>query len=50
MIVRGDPFVSQGGGMAYELAAVYFSIAAVLFLVGPGKFSLDSKIFGNRPS
>jgi putative oxidoreductase len=41
MIVRGDPFV---GKPSYELAAIYFCIATLLFLTGPGKYSIDSKM------
>lgn len=36
---RGDGFV-QG----YELALVYFSIALLLLLAGPGRFSVDARI------
>lgn len=42
-VVKGDPFV---GG--YELAAVYMIIAVMFILIGPGKFSLDNKIFGTK--
>lgn len=45
-IVRGDPFVGQQG--AYEPALVYAITAVLLFLTGPGKFSLDQKIFGTK--
>lgn len=45
-IVRGDPFVGQGG--SYEPALVYMITAIMLFLTGPGKFSLDQKIFGSK--
>lgn len=45
-IVRGDPFVGQQG--AYEPALVYLVTSIMLCLVGPGKFSLDHKIFGNK--
>jgi len=41
--MRGDPFV---GG--WELAAVYLCIALVLMTVGPGRYSLDRKLFGAR--
>ncbi|HYG74687.1 MAG TPA: DoxX family protein [Planctomycetota bacterium] len=42
-ISKGDPFV---GG--YELATVYFAIAFLLLMAGPGRFSLDSILFGSR--
>ena len=44
--MRGDPFVSMAGGPASELAALYFSIALLLIATGPGRFSLDRKLFG----
>jgi len=46
--MRGDPFVATGGGASSELAAVYFCVALVLILVGPGKFSVDRAVFGVR--
>lgn len=47
MIVNKDPFVSHAaGGMSYEPALVYLSIAILFLALGPGKFSLDKKIFG----
>ena len=48
MIVRGDPFVSAAGGSSYELAALYLVIAIVMMLTGPGKYSADAKIFGEK--
>ncbi len=48
MIVRGDPFIGAKGGPAYELALVYLSIGLVLITVGPGRFSLDRLIFGEK--
>jgi len=44
----GDPFVAKGGGGSYELALVYFCVAALLFALGPGRLSLDRVIFGVR--
>jgi putative oxidoreductase len=46
--MRGDPFVSMTGGPAFELAALYFSIALLLIATGPGRVSLDRKLFGLR--
>ncbi len=46
--LRGDPFVSMTGGPAFEQASVYFCIALLLIAMGPGKFSLDRKLFGPR--
>ncbi len=48
MNVRGDPFVSSKGGMSYELALVYWGIALLIFSFGAGRFSFDSRIFGER--
>lgn len=45
-ISRGDPFVGQGG--SYELATVFLSIAILMLLLGPGRFSLDAVIFRRR--
>jgi len=47
-VLRGDPFVSMTGGPSYELAAVYFCIALLLIAMGPGRLSLDRKLFGPR--
>ncbi|OGW85056.1 MAG: DoxX family protein [Omnitrophica bacterium RIFCSPHIGHO2_02_FULL_46_11] len=47
-IVNKDPFVSNTGGMAYESALVYLSIFILFLAFGPGKFSLDTKVFGER--
>jgi uncharacterized membrane protein YphA (DoxX/SURF4 family) len=43
---QGDPFVASGPGMAsYELAAVFLCVSLVLMTVGPGRFSIDRKVF-----
>ncbi len=49
-VLFGDPFVcaSPDCTRSYELALVYLSIAITIFALGPGKFSLDAKIFGER--
>lgn len=42
---HGDPFVAMGG-RSYELALVYLAFAALLAVVGPGRYSLDYYLFG----
>lgn len=44
----GHPFVATGGGSSYELALVYFCISLLLIALGPGRLSLDRRIFGPR--
>ncbi len=44
LIVRHDPFVNPTGGMSYEPALVYLGIAILILALGPGKYSLDSKV------
>ena len=48
LFVFKDPFVTTSGGTSYEPALGYFAIALVLMVVGPGKFSLDKLIFGEK--
>ncbi|MDY7093446.1 MAG: DoxX family protein [Acidobacteriota bacterium] len=43
-VIKGDPFVSTGGG-SYELALVYLVIAILFIATGPGRFSVDNKLF-----
>ena len=47
-ISQGHPFVASGPGPAWELAAVYFAVAVLLILAGPGKFSADRYVFARR--
>lgn len=48
-VVRGDPFVGKGGP-SYEPAVTYILITIIILVIGPGKFSLDRKIFGVKSS
>ena len=47
-IVLHDPFVPQGPGGSYELASIYLCFAILLLLAGPGRFSVDRIIFGEK--
>jgi putative oxidoreductase len=47
-ILRGDPFVSMTGELAFEPAAVYFFMALLFLVLGPGRFSADRALFGRR--
>ena len=47
-IVKGDPFVGHEG--SYELASIYLCFAVLMILAGPGKYSLDQKLFSQSPS
>ena len=42
-ISNGDAFV--GYGPSWELAAVYATLSLLFLLVGPGKYSVDNKLF-----
>ena len=42
-VAQGHPFVGMNG--SYEMASLYLSIALVILFAGPGKYSIDSKIF-----
>lgn len=41
----GHPFVSKGGP-SFEPAVMYMMISLFLTVAGPGRFSIDKKIFG----
>ena len=46
---KGDPFVAPApGASSYELALVYLVMAVLLIALGPGRWSLDSSLFGER--
>lgn len=46
MIVRGDPFVGRAG--SYELASIFLAVSLLLLLAGPGRFSVDRLVFGEK--
>lgn len=46
--VIGDPFVSTKGGGSWELAGVYLCVAVLLIAAGPGRFSADRVLFGEK--
>jgi putative oxidoreductase len=41
VVHAGDPWKVK------ELAAIYLAVYSVIFIAGPGKISLDAKLFGN---
>lgn len=47
-MVFKSPFVNMTGGISYELPLVYLGIALVFLMLGPGRFSLDRIVFGER--
>jgi putative oxidoreductase len=51
-VVMKDPFVPSGPGGSYELPTIYFCLAVLLILAGPGRFALDWWLFAApaRPS
>ena len=46
--VLRDPFVALQGGRSYELAPLYFCVAVLLLLAGPGRYSVDRVVFGEK--
>jgi putative oxidoreductase len=47
-MIAKDPFVNMTGGPSYEPALVFLGISILFLALGPGRFSLDQKIFGER--
>ena len=46
--VLHDPYVNMTGGSSFEPALGYLVLAILFLAMGPGKYSLDRKIFGER--
>jgi putative oxidoreductase len=47
-MIMKDPFVNMTGGSSYEPALVFLGISILFLALGPGRFSIDQKIFGER--
>lgn len=48
LVTNGDPFVSFSGGASYDHALLFLVIAVLFLLNGPGRFSIDRIVFGER--
>lgn len=44
-LAQGHPFVGRGGP-SYELATLYLAFAILMIVAGPGRHSLDARLFG----
>ena len=47
--VMKDPFVNMTGGSSFEPALGYLGISILFLILGPGRFSVDHKVFGEKP-
>lgn len=47
-VVMKDPFINPAGGGSFELPLVFLIIAILFILAGPGKYSLDKKVFNEQ--
>jgi putative oxidoreductase len=43
------PFISPTGGIAYVLPTMLLMVALIFMATGPGRFSVDRLVFGQRP-
>jgi len=49
IFVMHDPFVATAPKQSsFEIAAVYLAVAVLLALAGPGRFSVDRCVFGQK--
>ncbi len=46
--LKDAPLIGSGAGASKEAALTYLVIASVLFLAGPGAYSLDRFLFGRK--
>ena len=47
IFMYGHTFISREDS-SYELPVIYALLSLLFIVIGPGKFSLDKKIFGNK--
>jgi len=45
LFMMKDPLVNLTGGTSAEPAVVYFLISLIFLVAGPGRYSVDQKIF-----
>ncbi len=47
IFIYGNAFISKEDA-SYELPVIYVLLSLLFIVIGPGKFSLDKKIFGHK--
>jgi len=47
IFIYGNTFISKENP-SYELPVIYVLLSLLFIVIGPGRFSLDKKIFGNK--
>lgn len=47
-VLLKDPFVRMGPGGSYELALIFLCVSLLLMVGGPGRYSADRAVFGEK--
>jgi putative oxidoreductase len=49
-VPQGHAFVARPGEPSFELAAAFLAAVVAIFLLGPGRISVDALLFGSKSS